>query len=148
SKLLPVRRRRSGRSLRSRYYSRCRSFRLQCATRHPPGNSKKARANRCALLWRSQLNSQSRSNLTSNFNVSGQPLANLSANQIDAHKIMTTLWNNDVGKTFRRLNELDMHRAHRSDVLINDRIKGATAFGNVAPQAANEPQVIRRIDKD
>src|SRR5215813_3919467 len=61
---------------------------------------------------------------------------------------MTTLRNDDVSKTLRRLDELNMHRPDRSDVLIDDRIERPPAFGDVTAEAANKAQIVRRIDKD
>src|SRR2546425_1321545 len=80
--------------------------------------------------------------------VTGQPLANLATNQINAHKIMTTLGNYYVSKTLRRFDKLNVHRPHRGDVLLDYRINRTAALGEVALQAANEPNVIRRIHEN
>src|SRR4051812_4591660 len=106
-----------------------------------------ARLNSCAPSLLSQLVHQYRSKLASNF-ISGQPLANLSADQINAHKIMPTLRNNYVCKTLRRLDELHVHRPHRRDVLVDYRIKRAPALGDIAAQTADETKIVRRIDED
>src|SRR5215831_3650362 len=61
---------------------------------------------------------------------------------------MTTFRNDDVGETLRRLDELHMHGPHRGDVLVDYRIKRASALGNVPAQTANETQIVGRVDED
>src|SRR6185369_12460219 len=60
---------------------------------------------------------------------------------------MTSFGDDDIGESFRRFDELNMHGPHRRDVLLDYRIQSATALGNIAPQAANETHVVRSIDE-
>src|SRR6185437_8947370 len=78
----------------------------------------------------------------------GQPLANFSAQQINTNEIMTTLRNDDVCMTLRRLDKLHVHGPNRPDVLFDNRIERAPALGKIPPQAANETNVVGRVDKN
>src|SRR6266571_8496842 len=78
----------------------------------------------------------------------GQPLANLSTNQIDAHKIMPTFGNYYISKTLRRLDKLRMHRTDRRQVLLDHGVQGPPAFRNVSPQAPDETNVVGRVNED
>ena len=78
----------------------------------------------------------------------GQPLANLSTNQIDAHKIMSTFRYNYISKTFRRLDKLRVHRTDRRQILLDHGIQRPPAFRNITPQAPDETNVVGRINED
>src|SRR6185436_16028275 len=77
-----------------------------------------------------------------------QPLANFSTYQINAHQIMSTFRNDDVSVAFRRFDKLHMHWSNRSNILLNNGFHRATALGNVAAQATDEPNVVGRIHED
>src|SRR6266700_7227768 len=78
----------------------------------------------------------------------GQPLANLSTNQIDAHKIMSTFGNDYISKTFRRLDKLRVHRTDRRQILLDNGIQRPPAFRNITPQAPDETNIVGRINED
>src|SRR5689334_19309042 len=61
---------------------------------------------------------------------------------------MPALWNNYIRATLRRLDELHVHRANRRQVLLDYGINRSAALGHVAPQAADEADVVRRVHED
>src|SRR5207253_10755892 len=60
---------------------------------------------------------------------------------------MTTLWDDDVGKALRWLDELHVHRPHRGHVLLDHRVECAATLGYVATESTNKANVIGSIDE-
>src|SRR6266496_2591321 len=90
-----------------------------------------------------------RSKLTSYWTYrTGQPFANLATDQVNADKVMPAFRNDYVCITFRGFDKLHMHRSDRSQILLDYRFHGASSFGNVPTQAANESDVVRSIDEN
>jgi len=71
-----------------------------------------------------------------------------SEDHFDGDAIVAASRNDDVGNPLRRLDELQVHRAHGLFVLIENGFHRATAFLHVASNAAHEAYVVRRIDVD
>src|SRR6185369_3709706 len=61
---------------------------------------------------------------------------------------MTTFRNDYICMTFRRLDKLHVHGPNSLHVLFDNRFYSAAALGDVAPQAANEANVVRSVDKN
>src|SRR5712692_5736014 len=64
------------------------------------------------------------------------------------HAIVTPFRDNHVGIALARLDKLQVHRAHRVQILVNDRVHAATTLGYVTLQPPDEPNIRVGIDKD
>ena len=65
--------------------------------------------------------------------------------------IATALWpplrDDDVGVALARLDELQVHRLHRVQVLVDHRVHRPAALGDVALQPPDEPRVVVGVDE-
>jgi len=67
---------------------------------------------------------------------------------LERHPVLAPLGNDDVGPALRRLDELEMHRAHRLEILAQHVLDGAAALGHVAAEPPDQPDVGVGVDVD
>ena len=67
---------------------------------------------------------------------------------IHRHGIQAAFGDDDIGIALGRLDKFQVHGADGGQVLVDDRLGGATALGDVALQAADEADIGIRIDED
>jgi len=76
-----------------------------------------------------------------------QPSLNLSDDHFDGDGIVTTAWYDDVRVPLAWLDELEMHRLHRRQVLLDYFVQRSAALVRVALDPTNEPDVGVGIDE-
>ena len=78
----------------------------------------------------------------------GEPPLNLGDDHLDGDGVVAAARNDHVGVALGRLDELQMHRLHGREVLVEDFIERPAALGHVAANASNESDVGVGIDED
>ena len=63
----------------------------------------------------------------------------------DGHFVMSTARHDDVCVTFARLDELEMHRLHRREILFEDFLERTPTLHEISTQPTNEADVRIRI---
>ena len=66
---------------------------------------------------------------------------------IDRHRVEPAAGDDNVGVALGRLDELQVHGAHRPQILLDHRLDRPPALGDIALQPADEAQVALGIDE-
>ena len=69
-------------------------------------------------------------------------------NHLNRNCVFGPSWNDDIRPHLARLDEFEMHRLDRVDVLLHDGLDGTPALQDVTPDAAENPLIGIRFDKD
>ena len=76
-----------------------------------------------------------------------QSLLDLRDDHLDRDCVVPAPRHNDVRVALARLDELQVHRLHGRQVLVDDFVEGPSAGAHVAADAANEPDVGIGVDE-
>ena len=74
--------------------------------------------------------------------------ADFAANKFDADVVVCAFGNNQIGVAFRRLDKLEVHRAHGGVILRDDGFDRATAFDNIALKPSNKSNIVGSINEN
>ena len=77
-----------------------------------------------------------------------QSSLNLRDDHLDGDGVVPAARHDDVRIALARLDELQVHRLDGGQVLVEDFVERAAALRDVAPDAANEPDVGVGVDED
>jgi hypothetical protein len=77
-----------------------------------------------------------------------QPPLDLSHDHLDRYRVVSAARNDDIRIALARLDELEMHRLHRREVLLYDIVERPTARSGVALDAPDQSDVGVRIDEN
>ena len=76
-----------------------------------------------------------------------EPALDLGDDHLDGDGVLSAARHDDVGVALAGLHELQVHRLHRRQVLVEDLLQRPAAFGHVAPDPPHQPDVRVGIDK-
>jgi hypothetical protein len=72
---------------------------------------------------------------------------NLSDDHLDRDRVVTTARHDHISVPLARLDELEVHRLNRREVLIDDFVERTSAVAGVTFETPNQPNVSIRVDK-
>ena len=75
-------------------------------------------------------------------------MANLRDDHRDRNLIVATARNDDVRVPLAGLDELEVHRLHRGQILIENLLERAIALDQIAPESSDQPNVGVRVDEN
>ncbi len=78
----------------------------------------------------------------------GHDLFDSADDEIESDGVEAALRDDEIGVSLGRLDELEMHGTDGLEPLIDDRLDGSAAFGEIAIQPADEADVRIGIDKE
>ena len=85
---------------------------------------------------------------TEYFSSSLDHCLNFDNDHIDRDLVLSAARNDDIGPALAWFDELEVHRLHSRNVLMDDRVDQPASFDNISPQTTNEALVRVSVDVD